>query len=282
MPAVIGAARAFDSGGGIRLAAERWVPAGAMRAQVVFVHGLGEHRRARPYVPFYERLAAHGYAVFAFDLRGHGESEGPRLYARDFAILEQDVARAVEVAADDAEGRPVFVIGGSLGGLLAIASALAPHESLAGVVAGSPALDASGASPVMRKLLPLLARIAPRVRFDPGLDVLAIARDAAALAAYLDDPLMQVGRITPSLAAATLAGIDRVMHRADDVAAPLLLLHGLDDRVVPPDGTIALHALAGSRDKTLRTYPGAWHHLFLDDVRDEVARDILAWLSART
>jgi len=282
VPAVIGAARAFDSGGGIRLAAERWVPAGAMRAQVVFVHGLGEHRRARPYVPFYERLAAHGYAVFAFDLRGHGESEGPRLYARDFAILEQDVARAVEVAADDAEGRPVFVIGGSLGGLLAIASALAPHESLAGVVAGSPALDASGASPVMRKLLPLLARIAPRVRFDPGLDVLAIARDTAALAAYLDDPLMQVGRITPSLAAATLAGIDRVMHRADDVAAPLLLLHGLDDRVVPPDGTIALHALAGSRDKTLRTYPGAWHHLFLDDVRDEVARDILAWLSART
>ena len=128
MPAVIGAARAFDSGGGIRLAAERWVPAGAMRAQVVFVHGLGEHRRARPYVPFYERLAAHGYAVFAFDLRGHGESEGPRLYARDFAILEQDVARAVEVAADDAEGRPVFVIGGSLGGLLAIASALAPHD----------------------------------------------------------------------------------------------------------------------------------------------------------
>ena len=276
------ASRTLEAAGGVRLAAERWVPAGEARAHVVFVHGLGEHRRARPYVPFYEMLAAQGYAVLAFDLRGHGASEGPRLYARRFAILEQDVARAVEVAADDARGRPVFVIGGSLGGLLAIAAALEPHESLAGVIAGAPALDTAGASPLMKRLLPLLALVAPRARFDPGLDVGGIARDAGELAAYLADPSMQIGRITPALAAATLAGIERVMHHADDLALPMLLLHGLADRVVPADGTIALHALAGSRDRTLKTYPGAYHHLFLDDVRDEAIRDIVAWLSARS
>ena len=44
---------------------------------------------------------------------------------------------------------------------------------------------------------------------------------------------MQIGSITPALAAATLAGIERVMHHADDVTLPLLLLHGLADRVVP-------------------------------------------------
>lgn len=276
------ALRTFEAAGGVHLAAERWVPAGEARAHVVYVHGLGEHRRARPYLPFFGKLAANGYAVLAFDLRGHGASEGPRLYARDFAVLEQDVARAVEVAADDAQGRPVFLIGGSLGGLLALAAALEPHESLAGVVAAAPALDTAGASPLMKRLLPLLALVAPRVRFDPGLDVLGIARDPEALAAYLDDPLMQIGSITPALAAATLAGIERVMHHADDITLPLLLLHGLADRVVPADGTIALHALAGSRDKTLRTYPGAYHHLFLDDVREEATRDILEWLAARS
>ena len=71
------------------------------------------------------------------------------------------------------------------------------------------------------------------------------------------------------------------MRRADDLMLPMLMLHGLADRVVPPDGTIALHALAGSRDKTLKTYPQAWHHLLLDDVRDAVTRDIVAWLEAR-
>ncbi|MCE7877683.1 MAG: hypothetical protein DYH14_10205 [Betaproteobacteria bacterium PRO3] len=62
---------------------------------------------------------------------------------------------------------------------------------------------------------------------------------------------------------------------------PLLLMHGLADRIVPPDGTIALHAIAGARDKTLRTYPEAFHHLLLD-VRDETTRDVLAWLEARS
>ncbi|CAG1002440.1 acylglycerol lipase [Burkholderiales bacterium] len=268
--------------GGVSLAAERWVPAGDARAHVVFAHGLGEHHRARPYVPFFETLAANGYATLAFDLRGHGLSEGPRLYARDFAILVRDLARVVALAADDARGRPVFIVGGSLGGLLAIAAALDPHDSLAGIVAGAPALDAGGTSTMMRRLLRLLALLAPRTRLDPGIEIGAIARDPDELAAWLDDPLMQVGRITPRLAVAILAGIELVMHRADDLALPMLLLHGQADRVVPADGSIALHALAGARDKTLKTYPGAFHHLLLDDARDEATRDIIAWLDRRT
>jgi len=59
-----------------------------------------------------------------------------------------------------------------------------------------------------------------------------------------------------------------------------MLMHGLADRVVLADGTIALHAMAGAADKTLRTYDGAYHHLLLDDVRDAVTRDMVAWLDA--
>jgi len=278
----MGQARIVASSGGVHLAAERWQPAGAMRAHVVFVHGLGEHRRARPYPPFYDHLAGRGYAVLAYDLRGHGISQGPRLHARNFGVLADDLARVVALAADEAEGRPVFVIGGSLGGLIALSSALAPHDSLAGVIAGAPALDAGGASRRLKTLLPLLKAVAPRMRLNPGLDVSGIARDPAQLDAYLADPVMQIGRVTPALAAATLEGIELVMRRADDLQVPMLLMHGLADRVVPADGTIALHAIAGANDKTLRTYDGAYHHLLLDDVRDEVARDMIAWLDAHT
>ncbi|HEY8242996.1 MAG: alpha/beta hydrolase [Vicinamibacteria bacterium] len=276
----MGLARTVASTGGVHLAAERWLPREAMRANVVFVHGLGEHRRARPYLPFYETLASHGYAVLAFDLRGHGISQGPRLYARDFGVLADDVSRAVALAADEAEGRPVFVIGGSLGGLIALSCALSPHDCLAGVIAGAPALDTTGSSPRMRKLLPVLKAVIPRVRLNPGLDVTGIARDADALDDYLSDPMMQIGRITPALGAATLEGIELVMRRADDLQLPMMLMHGLADRVVPADGTIALHAIAGAKDKTLRTYDGAYHHLLLDDVRDAVTRDMVAWLDA--
>lgn len=278
----MGLARAIPASGGIFLAAERWTPAQAMRAQVVFVHGLGEHRRARPYPPFYETLAARGYGVLAFDLRGHGVSQGARLYARDFTVLEDDLARTIALAADEAEGRPVFVIGGSFGGLVALAATLDPHDSLAGVVAGAPSLDASGVPPMLRRLAPLIATVAPRIKLAPGFDMTGLAHDPEALATYLDDPLLQIGRITPALGAAALAGIERVMRRADDLMLPMLMLHGLADRVVPADGTIALHALAGSRDKTLTTYPYAWHHLLLDDIRETATRDIVAWLDAHT
>ena len=54
------ALRTFEAAGGVHLATERWVPAGAVRAHVVYVHGLGEHRRARPYLPFFGKLAANG------------------------------------------------------------------------------------------------------------------------------------------------------------------------------------------------------------------------------
>lgn len=265
----------------VHIAAERWLPAGRVRAVVVFMHGLGEHRRARPYPPFYQALAARGFAVLAFDLRGHGESQGPRLYARDLGVLTRDLSHAIDLAADEADGRPVFVMGGSLGGLLALTAAFEPHDSLAGIIAGAPALDASGATGFARRMLPLLGRLAPRLRLDPGLDLSGITRDSRALALYLDDPRLQLGRITPGLARAALDGIELVMRRADDLAVPLLLMHGLADRIVPPDGTIALHAIAGARDKTLRTYPEAFHHLLLD-VRDETTRDVLAWLEARS
>lgn len=268
--------------GGVPLAVERWTPGREARAAVVSVHGLGEHRRAGPYVPFYEALASRGFDVVAFDLRGHGESGGPRLYARDFALLRDDLARVVALAADDARGRPVFVVGGSFGGLLALTAGLRPHDALCGIVAVAPALDAGGASAFLRRLLPVLRIAAPKVRLDPGLDLAALAHDAAAVAGYRDDPRMQLGRITPALASAMLQGIECVMAQAEDFQTPLLLLHGLDDRIVPPDGTLAFHALAGSRDKTLKTYPGAYHHLLLDDVRDQVIDDISAWLGARS
>ena len=112
--------------------------------------------------------------------------------------------------------------------------------------------------------------------------VLDLNVPASELDEYLADPMMQIGRITPALAAATLEGIELVMRRADDLQLPMMLMHGLADRVVPADGTIALHAIAGAKDKTLRTYDDAYHHLLLDDVRDTATRDIVAWLGAHT
>ncbi|HEX7836674.1 MAG TPA: alpha/beta fold hydrolase, partial [Kofleriaceae bacterium] len=65
----------FTGGGGLPLYAQAWRPrTGEPRAAVVIHHGLADH--SDRYAGFAERLVHAGYAVWAFDMRGHGRSAG--------------------------------------------------------------------------------------------------------------------------------------------------------------------------------------------------------------
>lgn len=69
--------------------------------------------------------------------------------------------------------------------------------------------------------------------------------------------------------------------QAPRLRVPLLLLHGEADRVVPPAGSAAFLAEAGSPDKTRLTYPGAGHNLPLETCREQVFADLIRWLESR-
>lgn len=274
-----GVLRALD---GVPLDMHTVEPAAAPRSHVVVVHGLGEHSRALAYPPFYDLLARHGCAVHAFDLRGHGRSGGPPVYARDWPTLRNDLAMVVARASRAAAGAPLFVVGGSLGGLIALDHAIEYPERLSGVVAAAPALDASGASPLLRRILPLLARVVPRLQVNPGLDLAGIAHDRAVVQAYASAPGMRLEKMTPGLAAAILRGIEHVHASAARLTVPALLLHGTDDPIVPIDGTRAFFERSGGADQEFDAIPGALHDLLLDRCGADVSRRIAAWLAARS
>src|SRR5262245_61157198 len=87
---------------------------GPTRAKVVVVHGLGDHLDALPYRNLAAGLAAQGVAAFLFDLRGHGRSEGPRMFVEAWPALMEDVGLAVAAAQADEPPAPLFVLGLSL------------------------------------------------------------------------------------------------------------------------------------------------------------------------
>ena len=66
----------FAGFGGISLFAQAWLPEARPRAAVALVHGFGEH--SGRYANVVESLVPKGYAVHAYDLRGHGRSSGQR------------------------------------------------------------------------------------------------------------------------------------------------------------------------------------------------------------
>lgn len=271
----------FDTADGVSLRIRVAPPAGAPRARVVMIHGIGDQVEGLPYVMASRYLAGRGYLVQRMELRGHGLSGGPRAYVHEWGDYRRDLKQYLDSADGPTAALPLFLVGVSMGGLLVTNFGLHHPEGLRGIVAVAPALGETGGSPLLRALLPVLALVAPRVRLDPKLDLARLSRDPVLLQTYVtDDPLYQT-RVTPRLAAALVATIADTRRRAPAFTVPLLVQHGTDDTVTSPIGSREFVERAGSADKTYTAYDGGYHNLFVDTCRDEVYGAMAAWMDAR-
>src|ERR1035438_8388306 len=106
-----------EASDGVRLYAQWWKPSGTPRGVGNIVDGGCEHSGRYAYLA--NVLAQSGYLVAGIDLRGHGRSPGRRVFIRSFDEYLTDVHCLLSQAAKQAPGRPVFLLGHSLGGLIA-------------------------------------------------------------------------------------------------------------------------------------------------------------------
>lgn len=263
---------------GLRLHAQCWRPPGLTRAAVLLVHGFGEHIGRFGHVA--HALARRGYAVYGLDHRSHGRSAGqPRVYVVEPERLADDVGLLwARLRRDQPVDQPAFIYGHSMGAYFALLFALRRPEGLRGVItSGAPLTMDRVIGPVFRLLGRVLGRLVPHLPLVPlALD--AISRDAQVVAAYRQDPLVHAGRVRAGMAAQVARALAELRDRLPGLDVPLLILHGEADRVVPPAGSLWLHAHAGSRDKTLRLYPGLYHEIHNEPEREQVLEEVLAWL----
>jgi alpha-beta hydrolase superfamily lysophospholipase len=273
----------FTTNDGLRLRARVDAPAGVPRAAVVLVHGIGDQVDGLPYATAAVALSARGFSVHRLELRGHGRSGGPPTFVESFDVFRDDLRGFVATVRSASAPPPrTFLVGVSMGGLIVTDYALHHAEDVTGVVAVAPALGETGGSRLLLALLPLLARVAPRLRLDPKLDLDKLTRDRAMLKAYVeDDPLYQ-RRITPRLAAEVIAAIGETRRRAGELRVPLLVLHGTADTVTSPAGSRSFVESAGVADKAYKGYDGALHNLFVETNREAVFDDIANWMAARS
>ena len=265
----------FDGGRG-RLFGRRW-EGPTPRREVVLVHGYGEHSGRYEHVGGF--LAARGARVHAYDHQGHGRSSGLRCHVRRFGDFLDDLDRVVGRARDASQGRPVFVIGHSMGGLIACAWAREREPEVAGLVVSAPALAApAGPSPALLRLLPLLSRIAPRLSLASELDPQGLSRDPAVVEAYLADPFVHL-RMTLSLARELFAAMRRTAGGGGDLALPALMLHGADDPICSPEASRRFAEAAP--DCRYRSYPRLRHEIFNEPEREAVLADVQSWLEER-
>jgi alpha-beta hydrolase superfamily lysophospholipase len=264
--------------GGVKIHTRWWEPDGPAKAAVCLVHGLGEH--SGRYGAVASRLTEAGYAVFAFDLRGHGESGGRRGDTR-FAAAYEDIDRLLADSAAWLPGAPRFLYGHSLGGLLVLAYTLDRRPALAGVVASGAALhnalrEQKAKLVLVRSLAPLL----PHLALPSGLDDTLISRDPAVVAAYRADPLTH-DRATLGFGRDAVDAADAALADATGFPVPLLLLHGGADRLTSPSGSRAFATALGTERCTLIVYDGLYHEVHNEPEQARVSADVVAWLDER-
>jgi alpha-beta hydrolase superfamily lysophospholipase len=271
--------RNFDGLGGVRIVYDVWTPETPPRAVVVLSHGLGEYARRYDHVA--QRFEQAGLVTYALDHRGHGRSGGKRLLVRSVSEYTADFDTLVGIATREHPGLKCVVLGHSMGGGIVFAYGVERPDNYDLMVLSGPLVAAQDAVPaVMAFAAKALGALLPGVPVQ-DLDVDGISRDPAVVAAYKSDPLVYHGKIPFGVGRAMLEVGETMPQRAPALTAPLLVVHGEDDRLVPVAGSRRLVECVGSTDVTLKVYPGLYHEVFNEPEQAQVLDDVVSWITER-
>jgi lysophospholipase len=247
------------------------------RGAFVTLHGLGEH--LGKYDEWAEHAAARGWHVMLYDQRGHGRTRGRRGHYR-FDDLVDDLSRFVGVTADRYPDVPIFLVGHSLGALVALHYTRGEiHPAVRGLVLSGPPISLVARVPgwyrwIVRSLLPVAPGFPLRRRTRVH------TRDTERAATIAGDPLGHRA-VTPRALAGTAAAIESLRAAPDSVRIPLLVLIGSQDAIVHGGETAAFFHNVASRDVTIERLPDALHEVLQEIGRDKLFHRICDWCEAR-
>lgn len=272
----------FTGVGGVSIFWQAWLPPGPCRGVVVIAHGAGEH--SGRYLHVAGRLVREGYAVYALDHRGHGRSAGPRALVDRMDNLVADLDTLVLQAADEQgaqarSGVPVFLLGHSMGGLVALCYALRHQDRLDALALSGPLAAIEAAPAAVQIAAKVLSAVAPRLPVY-GVDPTLVSRDPAVVAAYESDPLVRHGKLPVRTVAELAAAVESLPGAVPRITVPTLILYGEADKICPPEGSVMLSERIGATDRTIKSYPGLYHEILNEPEQDQVMDDLCAWLGA--
>lgn len=260
---------------GLKLHYEGWIVKNPL-ATIVVSHGFAEH--SGRYAHFGQYFAKKGYNVYVMDHRGHGKSDGSRGYVNKFDDFIKDLDEFIKLVKEKEGIDKVFLIGHSMGGLIALRYAIFHPENLKGVItSGAALIPTVNISSIMKKLAKLMSKIAPKAKISSKIDPSILTHDEAIWKKYAEDPLVFKFSTTRLGAELFDAGED-TLKRAKDLKIPIMMLSGSEDKLVDPKGSKKFIEEVPIEDKKLIIYPGLYHEIFNELEREKVFNDVIDWI----
>ncbi len=266
----------FITRDGKTLHGKAWIPQ-EIRAVICLVHGLGEH--SGRYTQLAEHLNLHGYALYGYDQRGHGKSEGTRGHARQEDLWD-DVETIMKTARAEHLDLPLVLYGHSWGGNV-VANFLLRRRvtEVKAAILSSPWLNLSFEPPAWKiRLGKMVAGIWPSLTQSNSLQAMDLSRDQAVVNDYQNDPLVH-DRISAGLFIDTQkSGLFALAH-SEKLRTPTLVMHGSDDRITSSEASQAF--ASGSDLADFKLWPDYRHEPHNDLGREVVMDYLTEWLEQR-
>jgi alpha-beta hydrolase superfamily lysophospholipase len=262
--------------GNIKLYQKNYI-ASHPRAAILLIHGLHEH--CERYHELGELFQTNEISVYTFDLRGHGKSEGEKHFISSVDEYVEDVKM---VFADIPKNLPLYVLGHSMGGLIAVNFLLAnkDHKISGLILSGAALKPGKDITPFKEKLVRWLAVFFPKLKTVPVKPEL-VSRDKNEVNKYKNDPMIPLHGAKAGLGVALLNSMDNIKDRFSEISIPTLIMHGEADQLTDPDGSKIFFNNVGSQDKTLQIWPGCYHEIFNEINKSDILDYTLKWVEQR-
>lgn len=244
-------------------------------AVIALVHGMGEHAmRYKHVAEYFNQL---NIALVSIDHRGHGRSTGKRGHTPSYDALMHDLEILLKKTNEAYPGVPVILYGHSMGGNLVLNFLIRKKTDVKGAIVTAPYLRLAFEPPAWKvKLGKFSAGILPSLSQPTGLDVKAISRDEAIVAAYEKDPLVHDKITSAFFVNVHFAGPYAIEH-AKEIQVPVLLMHGTADRLTSAEGSREFAKNAGAHVE-LKIWDGFYHELHNEPEKNEVLDYEANWL----
>ena len=271
----LGTARMAD---GTTLRTIHWEPAGEPWAVAEIVHGLGEH--GGRYESVATALTGAGIDTWSYDRRGNGGSGGRRGHIERWTLFHDELEARLVALRDAAPDRSLILWGHSLGGLVACGYVLSgvdrPLPDV--LVLSSPAL-ADNVPGWQHTLVPMAARVVPKLKLPHGFPPGGLSRDPSVEAKTAVDPLCATSS-TLRFVSEAFSEQDRlhaVLGGLTAMPVPTYVFHGSADTIVPVDASAVFE---GMSNVTRVVHEGLRHETHHEPEHEAVLAGVVAWLRA--
>lgn len=266
---------------GLALPMRQWLPkAGAPSAVILALHGFNDYSNA------FERAgrvwAQRGIATYAYDQRGFGEAPYHGLWPGRAALVG-DVRTATRLLRERHRDAPVYLLGDSMGGAVAI-TALTSRDPppVDGLILVAPAVWGRDTMPVLyRASLWLAARMVPGLKVSGGGLGIQASDNIEMLRALGRDPLV-IKKTRIDAIEGLVDLMDRALAAAPALDVPLLLLYGENDEIIPEEPILRFldRLPPQARERQRRAlYEDGWHMLLRDLQAEVVLEDVARWVA---